>query len=460
MGFINWVGERIENGVSLAFGGLLRNNGDSEIITARNYRLGKQPHQLKVKPGQHDDNITINFTGLVANRIVSQMVGKGIDFDFGGDDKVETEQEKWVKACLDANKQEELFHRAALQAIESGDGYFDISGGKVYDLRDKEYPRIILQKPEHVTIETLPEDFEIVVKYIIQYTFIDFDGKEKARKREIVKLVDADGWEINDYIADNSGRWQPTGTIPWPYKFAPIIHWKNLPSVDSINGEPDISKNLRDIQDYINFSNSNIAKIIRLQAHLMRIGKGLKADDLKTFESGADKMLLIPETSDVIQLDQLGDLTGAMAFIKTLRQAMFDCARVVDIDSLGDKLGALTNFALRVLYQDNLSMIDTHRELFGDAIEELVIRLQQISEMEPIEATVVWPDFLPENDAEISAAYQSDLNMGVVSKETISGLRGYNWEQEQERIANDAAQTDNIGAAILRNFEQGGATFG
>ena len=121
-------------------------------------------------------------------------------------------------------------------------------------------------------------------------------------------------------------------------------------------------------------------------------------------------MLLIPETSDVIQLDQLGDLTGAMAFIKTLRQAMFDCARVVDIDSLGDKLGALTNFALRVLYQDNLSMIDTHRELFGDAIEELIIRLQQISEMEAIEATVVWPDFLPENDAEISAAYQSDLN--------------------------------------------------
>jgi hypothetical protein len=76
--------------------------------------------------------------------------------------------------------------------------------------------------------------------------------------------------------------------------------------------------------------------------------------------------------------------------------------------------------------------------------------------MEPIEATVVWPDFLPENDAEISAAYQSDLNMGIVSKETISGLRGYDWEQESERIANDAAQTDNIGAAILRNFENGG----
>ena len=53
-----------------------------------------------------------------------------------------------------------------------------------------------------------------------------------------------------------------------------------------------------------------------------------------------------------------------------------------------------------------------------------------------------------------------DLNMGIVSKETISGLRGYDWEQEQERIANDAAQTDNIGAAILWNFENGGMNGG
>ena len=57
MGFVNWIGERIETGVGIAFGGILGfNKGDKEIITARDYRLGKQPAQLKFKNGQHDDN--------------------------------------------------------------------------------------------------------------------------------------------------------------------------------------------------------------------------------------------------------------------------------------------------------------------------------------------------------------------------------------------------------------------
>jgi hypothetical protein len=197
-----------------------------------------------------------------------------------------------------------------------------------------------------------------------------------------------------------------------------------------------------------------------MYAHPMRFAVNMQGNG-ERLDVGPDQFVKLNGTdADIRQLEQLGDLAGSMEYLRMLRQAMFDRARVVDIDSMQDKLGALTNFGLRVLYQDNLNLVATKRELFGDAIEDMVIRLQVISGKKPIAAVAVWPDFLPENDAEISAAYQSDLNMGVVSKETISGLRGYDWTQEQERIANDAAQTDNIGAAILRNYERGGVTLG
>src|SRR5574343_323161 len=129
-----------------------------QIATARDYRQGAQKRQLLVKPNQFDDNIVLNFAGLIANRVTSQMIGGGMTLDFEGDG----------------------------EPTENGTGYFDRSGGSVC-ANGSEYPRITLLDPAFVTMESLPEDFEMVVKYVIQYKFNDFDGKEQARKREIIK---------------------------------------------------------------------------------------------------------------------------------------------------------------------------------------------------------------------------------------------------------------------------------
>jgi hypothetical protein len=139
-----------------------------------------------------------------------------------------------------------------------------------------------------------------------------------------------------------------------------------------------------------------------------------------------------------------------------LKQSLFANSRVVDIDSIHDKLGALTNFGLRVLYMDNYSMIATKRELFGDMLEELARRLQIINRMQPVECSAEWPDFLPVNEMEEQTALKGDLEMGIVSKETVSKRRGYDWDMEQERISAQQQGEDNIGAALLRAFNRGG----
>jgi hypothetical protein len=431
------------------------------IVTARAYRSGYYKPQLKVASGQFDDNIGLNLAGLLVNRVVSQMLGGGFTFDFEGD--TETVQEQYVNAVLEANKQEVLFHRAGTTASEAGTGYLMILPGGVVGEDGQVYPRLQLVDPLFVTIETLPEDYEVVIRYTIQYKFKNADGKELGRRRVIEHQAPAvaedgtqsggDTWQILDYEQLPNGVWVLTGQTPWPYDFPPMLHWQNLPSSHSVYGEPDLTQAQIDLQDRINFVASNISKLIRYYAHPMRYAINAS---LEKIDVGPDKMVKITGAdADIRQLEALGDLTASMNYLTMLRQALFACGRVVDIDSVQDKLGTLTNFGLRVLYADNLNLIATHRELFGDMLEELARRLQILNGMQAIPTTVVWPDFLPVNEVEEQQALSGDLANGLVSKETASRQRGYNWDEESERLQEEQAAGDNIGAAILRAFDRG-----
>jgi len=400
------------------------------ILAARAYRSGYYRPQLRVKMGQFDDNVGLNFTGLIAARIIGQMFGNGIELDFEGE--TETPGEQHVKAVLDANKQELLFHRAVLSAVEAGTGYMMIIPDGVIGADGSTYPRLQLIDPLFVTMDTVPEDYEVVTRYTIQYKFTGADGKERARRR-VIERGEGQGWTVTDYEQATGTRWEMVNQADWGYDFAPIIHWQNLPSVASCYGEPDITESLIALNDRLNLVGSNISKIVRLYAHPMRYGVNI--GDMKAVDVGPDQMLRISgDNAAIVQLEALGDLASSMQFLTMLRQAFFDTARTVDIDSIGDKLGALTNFGLRVLYQDNLTMIGTHRELFGDMLEELARRLLILNGMQPLECKVVWPDFLPTNTAEEMQSLEGDLRMEIVSKQTVAAKRGYDWEQELERM--------------------------
>jgi hypothetical protein len=62
---------------------------------------------------------------------------------------------------------------------------------------------------------------------------------------------------------------------------------------------------------------------------------------------------------------------------------------------------------------------------------------------------------LPINEQEVINTQKSELEIGIVSKQTISQERGRDYEQEQERMSNEQANDTNIGAEILKTFEAG-----
>ena len=439
-----------------------------EIITRRGYRMGVQQRQLRVRRGQADDNLVVNYSGLLLNRSVSRLFDKGIEFEYGDG----ASQQEFIDDVWKKNVKAILLHKMGMFGGESGMVFNKLVPGL-------EFTRIVPLDPTFMDMDTDPDDLEKVIRYVVQYKTVDYDGKSIAKRESIVPntfsvMMDAEGneilvpagydeitfWTIRNYVAGQKtgGKWVLENSTQWGYPFPPIVHWQNLPQVGEIWGQPDITDDVIELQDRYNFLASNISKIIRLYAHPQRwsLFAGTKdlslgPDDIPNFDN--------PE-SMINQLPPVGDLPGAAGFMENVRRSLFDITRTVDLSSFGDKLGAITNFGLHVLYQDELSKTNTKRELYGDGLKEINRRLLILAGMDPGECELEWPNPLPGNEAEEQTILMKDQQAGIISKETLSDKRGYDYEQESKRIEDEVQaeqdQQGDIGTMLINKFTSNG----
>jgi hypothetical protein len=417
----------------------------TELELHRAYRKGN--HKAPIKSA--DDAIVVNFIGLQVDRSVANLFGKEPSFDLPGES--DSPMQLFIDEVWRVNRKQNLLKQLATYGAEAGTCYVKILPDGAVSKQGAYIPRLVVLDPATVSMDALPEDVETIIRYTIAYAIGD-----KAIKQVSEHDAETGYWNITDYESINGARWTETNKQEWEYDFAPIVHWQNLSEPGSVYGRPDITADLIDLQDKINFVSSNTAKIIKYHAYPKTWARGFT--NQARVQWGVDDMVTTSDPNAVIQnLEMQSDLSSSLAFIRYLRQSMFDIARSVDIDSLADKLGALTNFGLRVLYQDALSKLEEKRGLYGEGIVEINHRLLELAGAPDTDGgEVEWPDLLPANDTEVALALRTDLELGLVSKQTASGLRNYVWEDEEARIANEAQAGDNLGAALLRTFGQGG----
>lgn len=416
----------------------------------REYRRGQ--HKAPIKTA--DDAIVVNFIGLLVDRSVAMLFGKEPQFDLPGESDAPAQQ--YIDAVWRANRKMQLLKRAAVYGAESGTCYVKILPDGAISKDGKLIPRLVVLDPATVTMDALPEDIDTIFRYTIAYTITDpVTGKDKTVKQVTEHDADTGYWNITDSISVNGNKFEVVNKQVWEWEFAPIVHWHNLPDVGSVYGRPDITSDLIDLQDKINFVSSNTAKIIKYHAYPKTWARGFQNSGKIAW--GVDEMVTTSDPNALIQnLEMQSDLSSSLSFIRYLRQALFDVSRAVDIDSMADKLGSLTNFGLRVLYQDALSKLEEKRGLYAEGIIEINHRLLELAGAPDTDGgKVAWPDVMPTNEMEVAQAIKTDLELGLVSKQTAAGIRGYVWEDEEPRIADEKAASDNIGAALLRAFGQG-----
>jgi hypothetical protein len=212
---------------------------------------------------------------------------------------------------------------------------------------------------------------------------------------------------------------------------------------------------------------SNTGKIIKFFAHPQTIGTGFSVKQMEKLEGSVDAFYAIPSAdAKVYNLEMNSDLASSVAFGQNLRQSIFDISREVDISSMADKLGQLTNFGLQVLWSDAIDKNNTKRQLYGDALLELNRRLLVLANYEGEQSnpgSIQWGNPLPVNIMEEMTADEKALSMGVIDKEAVANRYteryGKSYEDIKAAIEKEQAKAKeneaNIGAMILNNFKNG-----
>lgn len=462
------------------------------IEAARAYFDGEHPKPLKVPTGEKDPNVIINLCRSLINKSVSWLFGDPengemitMELPVEDEDKQEAaepgaandggeggeippqqdephgiiaEAEAWVKSVWEANGGAQFLNRVGRRTSIAGHGFI-----KVLPVGDEgnplEVPRLVLQKPEMVSVLTRQDDTDTAEAFVIEWVEkrrINTRLRD-VRVRQIVVTVEG-VWVIarfND-LGRGKNKWLvEMGPEVWPYTWCPIVDWQNLPD-DKYYGLSDL-EDLPTINDAVNFSISNTNRILYVHGHPRTIGLGFEASEVQ--EASIDSFWTVAKSkneADIRNLEMQSDLASAFAFVQFMVQSFWDIGRDLDLGSLRDRIGQVTNFGLRVLANNALSKLGDKRLSYGDAINRINRIVLELGGF-PVQDTVIhWRNPLPEDDTEEAERLAKEREMGIVSKQTASEERGREWETEQERIQQEEAALGNVGAALLQAFERGG----
>ncbi len=433
----------------------------------RDYYNGDHRPQLKTQVEGQDDNVTENWIGNIEDKAIARMLRGGVQFNLPEGNK---QQQAYIDKVWDLNKKEIILYQYRLHGGVYGTPYWKICPDELADpITDELYPRLIPLDPEIVRIKPNPQDSNEVESYVIEYiTKITNDaGKvEITAHREITRRAKEgetynteygeavamlnDTWVIEEWeqSAIYGNQWTLISTTPWGYNFPPILHQKNLPSLRNCYGDSDID-DVVNLQDKNNFTVSNLMKIIKFFAAPITFIFGISAKAMKEnkLDSAVGSLYAIPsENAKAMNLEMSSDLASSRNVSQDTKAAIYEISREVSTDSIGDKLGQLTNFGLRVLYTDALDKTDTQRQLYGDALKELNRRLLVLHNWTgPLSdpGKITWGDALIVNAKEEMETDKLALDMGAIDKETIikrwQSRYGVDWEDVVKSIAKQKA---------------------
>ena len=209
------------------------------------------------------------------------------------------------------------------------------------------------------------------------------------------------------------------------------------------------------LNDALNFVVSNTLRIIKIHAHPKTMGTGFTAGDVQ--ETAVDSFWTIenPEAK-IYNLEMQSDLESSLAVIDLVRTAFWTIGRGLDLSVYKDKIGQITNFALRVLSIRAQHKMGDKRLTYGKMLRSLNSHILEMSGQEAAETVIVWPQPLPEDPKETTAELQTEVAMGVVSRQTASEELGRDWATEQERMRQESKEQATLGQYLMDQFDRGG----
>jgi hypothetical protein len=423
------------------------------ITRAWAYYNGDHKQPLKIQADGYDDNIILNDIEIFAEKLETLLIGDGLEFDAGSDDE-KTEADEDIIELWDQNRAEILQASLALSGVLEGH-----VAVRLIPEPDLTWPKIQAIKQAHFSAFWDPFDLTQVTWYRLQaagrridYVLGRVDGQTVEQDVPI--------WTELTYISQgvekdilglskDVEKWELVSTEEWPYEFAPIADWQNLPNPNWYYGKADVTGAIP-LNDDINFIMSNLNRIIKYFAHPRTVGTGFTASDLVATAVGGLWTVENPEAK-IQNLEMETDAALSRWLLDIISQTLWQSGGLVDPQTMKDQIGTLTNFGLRVMFADAIGRIGKKRRLYGEGLDEIINRSFVLAEKTPPDSiTIIWPDVIPEDAKDEMETLTAEFDRGLISKETYRDRRGYDHEMEEDRIADEQQESD-LGSLLLQN---------
>jgi len=460
------------------------------IKAARAYYDGNHPASLKARPGEPDPNVVINLCRRLINDTTAWLFGdpdhgamlrmelregeqetEGAGADVAADEEPPAQDEQaqvlaqaqavnpaqdWLDRVWAANGGPRLLQRAGRRGGITGHGAVKIL--PVDDPSNElDVPRLILLKQESFHVIRREDDDDTAEAYVIEWTENRRQGERRVEvpMRQVFGRVDGD-WYVAVFAKTGRGRekWLlEQGPDKWPYGWAPVVEWQNLVNDNGYFGLSEL-EDLTTINSAINFTVTNVNRILYIHGHPRTIGTGFEAAEVQ--DTAIDSFWTIANKDAKIQnLEMQTDLNAAAWFLQFLTQQFGNIGRYLDLASLTDKIGQVTNFGLQVLALAAVQKLGEKRANYGDALNRINRILLELGNFPPQDTTLHWRNPLPQDITAMVDALVKEIDAKITSRRTAAEERGRDWPTEQDRIADEQAGDSNVGELVLRDFMRG-----
>lgn len=419
----------------------------NEMRAAWDAYNGKFTQPIRNRPRRSSDKVILNRCAPIVDKGVSFLFGKDVGFQVGEEADRATDAQAFLDACWKANRKMATLHKMGVNGGVTGHVFTKL-------LETTGYPRLVVLDTTMLSVEHAPDDIENILAYGIHYTSDDgMSGKPTEYRQRIVRAPGRDDtWLIIEQQRAKGG-WQDVNREEWPYPFSPIRQCQSAPAPNQFWGKPDLTPDLIQLNNDINFVASNVSRIIRFHAHPKTWAKGLGGQRLHT---APDETILLPEGAELGALEMNSDLSSSMNFLQALQTSLDVSARIPAV-SLGDlqdiPRGTISGAAIELLYSVAIEKTDSKRCLYGELLEDICRCMLAMGGFDPLTPiTIVWPDVLPSDKLATAQVAQIWLAMGI-SKTSVFDKLGFDYADEQQRLLSEAADAQQLAAA--HRFQSG-----
>lgn len=396
---------------------------------------GTGPDPLRVRKGEVNDNVRINYARLVVDAGVAHLFGENIEVVAGAEDADTVQQA--VNDIIRTNGGGLLWQRAGTSGAIGGTFFYRL-------LPQADGPvRLTVVDPATVDVAWEPDDYETVRRYTVTWLVEDEDtGKVKVRRQVIQR--DGNQWMILDQEAIEGG-WMTVAEEPWPYPYPPMGHAQNLPSPHEVYGLADLEPDVLRLCVSIDRVASNINRILRLYAHPRTWGR-MVGDALNMDANPGSLIRLEHPQAELHNLEMQSDLASSIDLYRRLVAALHETTRIPEVATGKlDSAGQLSSLALRILYMPLIQKTESKRRTYGLAITEMLRRALDVSGLGyDHDLTITWPELVPSDPEMERRVALLDSQLGVSRDTLLAGL-GYDPAAEAEMRAEADSQAFNAG---------------